>query len=148
MIRRATPQDVPATCDIVFASLRSFGIEPDPRGTDADIYTFGARDTHDDFVYERNGHVVGLIALEPHDHGGWVSKLFVAADARGVGVGRALLTRVVESARERGYARIGLRTRTVFTDAVRLYERSGFTRGPDPEARGAGEDRIYELRLL
>ncbi len=147
MIRRATPNDVPAACDIVFASLRSFGIEPDPRGTDADIYTFGARSTHDDWVYEHDGSVVGLVALEPHDDGGWVSKLFVAADARGVGAGHALLTRAIESAKERGYARVGLRTRTVFTDAVRLYERMGFTRGPDPESRGVGEDRIYELRL-
>ncbi len=147
MLRRARPSDVPAACDIVFASLRSFGITPDPRGTDADVYSFGARATHDDWVYERDGRVVGLCALEPHEDGGWLSKLFVAADARGIGAGRALLTQAIESAKERDYARVGLRTRTVFTDAVKLYERVGFLRGPDPDSRGVGEDRIYELRL-
>jgi GNAT superfamily N-acetyltransferase len=146
-LRRATPADVAAVDKIVFDSLRSFGIEPEPEGGDADIYSFGARATHDDWVCELDGRVVGLIALEPHDDGGWVSKLFVDPAARGRGVGAALLERAVESGRERGYKRFGLRTRTVFEAAVRLYERAGWRRGPDPEQRGIGADRTYWLTI-
>jgi GNAT superfamily N-acetyltransferase len=131
----------------VFASLRSFGITPDPQGTDADLFSFGSRASHDDWVYERDGEVLGLVSLEPHDDAGWISKLFVAERARRIGAGRDLLSRAITSAKDRGYPGVGLRTRTVFTDAVRLYERMGFSRGPDPESRGVGQDRIYELRL-
>jgi GNAT superfamily N-acetyltransferase len=147
MLRRACRADVPAACDIVFTSLRAFGITPDPRGADADIFELGSRSTHDDWVMEKDGRVVGLVCLEPHEGGGWVSKLFVAPDARGIGAGRALLEMALTSARERGYDKVRLRTRTVFVDAVRLYEKMGFTRGPAPESRGIGEDRVYELRL-
>jgi GNAT superfamily N-acetyltransferase len=146
-LRRARPEDVTAVERIVFESLRSFGIEPDPQGGDADIYAFGTRETHDDWVALVDGRVVGLVALEPHEDGGWLSKLFVDPIARGRGVGGALLDRAVESGQERRYKRLGLRTRTVFEAAVRLYERAGWLRGPDPEQRGIGADRTYWLTL-
>ena len=155
MLRRALPSDVPAACNIVFGSLEAFGITPAPGGRDSDIFAFGSRPSHDDWVFElprdkgERPLVVGMIALGPHEGGGWISKLFVSARARRLGVGRALLERAVESARERGYTRVGLRTRAIFVDAVRLYERSGFIRMPmrGDYADADTDDRVYELVL-
>ena len=46
-----------------------------------------------------------------------------------------------QEARERGYRRISLRTRALYVEAVRLYERAGWTRGPDQPP--PGPDRLY-----
>ena len=59
---------------------------------------------------------------------------------------RAVLARAVEEARARGYRRIELETRTIYREAVHLYEATGWLRGPDlpPEH---GPDRTYALDL-
>ncbi len=152
-IRRATPADVDACAALVFAALREHGIEPEPDGADRDVFGLGSRGElggrYVDLVAARpGGAIVGVACLEPWDSGGWISKLFVAPEARGEGLGRALLGRLLEVARSEGLTRVGLRTRTVFTSAVRLYEAAGFTREPAEVAqRGVGEDRLYTLVL-
>jgi GNAT superfamily N-acetyltransferase len=149
VIRRAVPEDGPPVREFVFATLRSYGIEPDPDGLDADIVAFGTAGDGPvaEFVAEIDGRPVGSVALSPHDEGvAWLSKLFVDAAFRGRGLGRALLTRAVEEARARGNRRIDLETRTIFREAVGLYEATGWTRGPDLPP-GHGPDRTYSLRL-
>jgi GNAT superfamily N-acetyltransferase len=150
MIRRALPADGPAVRDFVFATLRSYGIEPDPNGLDADVVAFGTAGDGPvaEFVAEVDGMAVGSVALSPRGDGvAWLSKLFVNADYRGRGLGRALLARAVDEARRRGYRRIDLETRTNFLEAVHLYEATGWVRGPDlpPEH---GPDRSYSLQLV
>lgn len=148
-IRRAMPEDGPAVRAFVFATLRSYGIEPDPDGLDADVMAFG---THgdgpiDEFVAEVDALVVGSVAVSPADDGvGHLSKFFVDRDARGRGLGRLLLARAVEEARGRGYRRLLLETRTAFQEAVHLYEATGWRRGPDLPP-GYGPDRRYMLDL-
>lgn len=159
LIRRAVPADGEAVRTFVFATLRSYGIEPEPDGLDADVVAFGTAGEGPvaEFVAERDGKVVGSVALSPRgaSHGGaadtfagvaWLSKLFVDATYRGHGLGRALLARAVEEARTRGYRRIDLETRTIFREAVHLYEVTGWQRGPDlpPEH---GPDQTYSLHL-
>lgn len=100
-----------------------------------------------EFVGVVDGRVAGSVALSPRGDGVvWLSKLFVDAAYRGHGLGRRLLERAVEEARRRGYARIDLETRTIYREAVHLYEATGWVRGPDlpPEH---GPDRIYSLTL-
>ncbi|MCL6522184.1 MAG: FtsW/RodA/SpoVE family cell cycle protein [Firmicutes bacterium] len=41
VVRRAVPADGPFVREFVFATLRSYGIEPDPAGLDADVMAFG-----------------------------------------------------------------------------------------------------------
>jgi putative acetyltransferase len=148
-IRRAVPDDGPSVREFVFATLRAYGIEPDPDGLDADVVAFGAAGDGPiaEFVAEVDGRAVGSVALSPRAEGvAWLSKLFVDAAYRGRGFGRALLARAVEEARARGYRRIDLETRTVFREAVGLYEATGWLRGPDlpPDH---GPDRTYSLDL-
>lgn len=149
IIRRAIPADGPRVREFVFATLRSYGIEPDPEGLDADVVAFGTAGDGPvaEFVAELDGTAVGSVALSPRgEEIGWLSKLFVDAAYRGRGLGRRLLARAVDEARARGYRRIDLETRTIFREAVHLYEATGWVRGPDlPPTHGP--DRTYSLTL-
>jgi putative acetyltransferase len=135
--------------EFVFATLRSYGIEPDPEGLDADVMAFGTAGDGPtaELVAEVDGKAVGSVAISPRAEGvAWLSKLFVDVASRGHGLGRRLLARAVDEARARGYRRIDLETRTIFREAVHLYEATGWVRGPDlpPEH---GPDRTYSLHL-
>ena len=135
--------------EFVFDTLRAYGIEPDPEGLDADVMAFGTAGDGPvaEFAAEVDRRPVGSVALSPRGEGvAWLSKLFVDAAYRGRGLGRALLARAVEEARARGCRRIELETRTIYREAVHLYEATGWVRGPDlpPEH---GPDRTYSLDL-
>jgi ribosomal protein S18 acetylase RimI-like enzyme len=149
-IRFATPEDGPAVRAFVFATLRSYGIEPDPEGLDADVVAFGTGAAAGivELVAEVDGVAVGSVQLSPtaEPGRGHLSKFFVDRAYRGQGLGRRLLARAVAEARARGYASIDLETRSAFLEAVHLYEATGWQRGPDlpPEH---GPDRTYVLAL-
>lgn len=124
-IRRALPSDQAAAARIIRESLSRYGLSLELEGRDADVTLFGSRPAsdHEDLVAEVLGRVVGLVSLGPHgDPGvGWISKLFVSPDARRLGAGRALLTSAHAAARDRGWWRLGLRTRRIFREALALY---------------------------
>ena len=147
VFRRATSADHDAVVALVFDTLRSYGIEPDPDGLDADVMRFGV---HGDpavgeFVAEFDDRVVGSVALRDRGDGtGHISKFFVAADVRGRGIGRELLARAVAEARRRNLRQLDLETRGQFEAAVHLYESTGWRRGPNP---GNVCDRSYILSL-
>lgn len=51
--------------------------------------------------------------------------MWVSAEARGLGVGRQLLTALEDEARDRGHALIGLETNRTLTEAIAMYRSSG-----------------------
>lgn len=148
-IRRATPADGPAVQQFVFATLRSYGIVPDPEGLDADIVAFGTAGDGPalEWVADLVGVPVGSVVLTPDDKGeAKLTKLFVDASYRGRGIGRSLLLHAVAEGRARGWLRLHLETRTAYREAVRLYEATGWMRGPDLPP-GYGPDRTYSFDL-
>ena len=149
LIRRARPADGPTVRDFVFTTLRSYGITPEPEGLDADVVAFGTNTdaTIDEWVAELQGRPVGSVVISGRGDGqAHLSKFFVDATYRGNGIGRALLVHAADSAKARGYRRLGLETRTAYREAVHLYEACGWTRGPDLPP-GYGPDRTYSLEL-
>jgi GNAT superfamily N-acetyltransferase len=147
VVRRATPRDGDAVRRFVFATLRAYGIEPDPEEHDRDVMTFG-EDTAgvDAFVADVGGVAVGSVMVSVRDDGtGWLSKFFVDDAHRGRGIGRALLDRAISAARERGYRRLRLDTRTYFKEAVHLYEATGWKLSA--EQPNAPCDALYFLDL-
>lgn len=73
------------------------------------------------------GEIVGCVALQAIDAERCeMKRLYVRPAARGLGVGKALVVRVIEEARAIGYACVLLDTLPTMTDAQRLYERFGF----------------------
>ena len=92
----------------------------------------GAPSTDQVFVATRDREVLGLIAL--HRFTGLhadadvalITALVVAERARGLGVGRRLVDRAVEAAREWGCGRLMVTTHIRRADAHAFYERIGF----------------------
>jgi putative acetyltransferase len=81
------------------------------------------------FALRREGQLLGVGALKELDPAhGEIKSMHTAAEARGLGVGRALVDHLVATAAERGYARVSLETGTAdgFGPARALYANAGF----------------------
>lgn len=89
---------------------------------------------------ERAGEAIGTAALKPLAPGiGEVKRLYVGPHARGLGLGKALLERIIAEACGRGYERLRLDShRASMGPAIALYRRLGFVEIPPygPDLRG------------
>ncbi|MFE1309792.1 GNAT family N-acetyltransferase [Streptomyces sp. NPDC058755] len=102
---------------------------------------FGERHSPEDtLVAELDGRIVGYVrlgfptSLAANAHVRQIQGLAVHDDARGRGVGRALIRAAIEEARSRGARRITLRVLGHNTLARGLYESEGFVvEGVQPE---------------
>jgi ribosomal protein S18 acetylase RimI-like enzyme len=65
----------------------------------------------------------------------WLEDLYVEDDARGSGLGRALVNAAVERATARGCRRMELDVNEQNTAAIAFYESLGFTTEPKPPGR-------------
>ena len=78
-----------------------------------------------------DGAAVGCGGLRPLAGGGAeVKRMFVSASVRGTGVAVAILRAIEEEARAMGLDRLVLETGTEQPDAMRFYEREGYSRIP------------------
>lgn len=76
---------------------------------------------------DASGAPLGMGALRRHANGvGEVKRMFVKPEARGRGVGGAILKHIEALARQEGVSRIVLETGSNFDAAKRIYERGGF----------------------
>ncbi len=77
---------------------------------------------------KRGDHVLGCIALKPLElpHTAEIKRLFVRPQARGKGVGKALIEVILKTARQLGYGEIKLDTLPEMEGAIALYKANGF----------------------
>ncbi len=78
------------------------------------------------WVAESRGRVVGLTGLLDRGSSGEVEPVVVAAAARDQGIGRRLISRVVEEALARGYEYLAIRPVARNVAAVRRFHAAGF----------------------
>ena len=93
-----------------------------------------------------SGELLGIGALKELDPAhGEIKSMHTAAAARGRGVGRAMLTRLLSVARARGYARVSLETGTMaeFAAARALYASAGFVFCPPFADYAASPDNCF-----
>jgi putative acetyltransferase len=112
----------------------------------------GLLDQRVTFVSFRDGDtVLGVAAIKELDAGhAEIKSMHTAAEARGRGVGRALLGHLLDTARARGYQRVSLETGTTpgFAAARALYESAGFVpTGPFGGYPETGDNCFYARTL-
>jgi DNA-binding MarR family transcriptional regulator len=78
-------------------------------------------------VARLNGSPLGCGALKLHPgQPAELKRMWVARDARGMGLGRRLLTELERYARQAGAAAVRLETNRALTEAIQLYRSSGY----------------------
>jgi ribosomal protein S18 acetylase RimI-like enzyme len=77
---------------------------------------------------KRGDHVLGCIGLRPLESRriAEIKRLYVRPQARGQGVGKALVVAVLKTAEERGYQELKLDTLAHLETAISLYKSFGF----------------------
>jgi putative acetyltransferase len=99
-------------------------------------------------VARRNAVAVGCAALLAAPPTGEIKRMFVAPEARGLGLGAALLAAIEESARREGLATLRLETGPRNAAALALYTASGYQPcGPFPPY-GPGPHSVFMEKHL
>ena len=132
-IRGAEPDDVPVIADLIRKLAIFEKLEDQVVTTDELLRSglFGQRPYAEAVIAEEDGQPIGF-ALFFHTFstflarpGLYLEDLFVLADHRGRGVGRALLAHLAHLAVERGCGRLEWAVLNWNLEAVRFYERLG-----------------------
>ena len=133
---------VPADAGTIVRLIRELAVYENLAGlvriTDADVLRdgFGERRCFECLLAEVHGEAVGMAIHRPSYStfdgrpGVYVEDLFVAASARGLGIGRMLMARLAAIARERGCSRMSLAV-LHWNPARDFYRRLGFDQVDD-----------------
>ncbi|MGH8133522.1 MAG: bifunctional helix-turn-helix transcriptional regulator/GNAT family N-acetyltransferase, partial [Steroidobacteraceae bacterium] len=101
------------------------------------------------WIAERAGQRLGCIFLVAQDaRTARLRLLLVEPAARGLGLGRRLVSECVDFARAAGYRRIALWTHANLSAARHLYEQAGFERTAHEPRRSFGRDVVSETWQL
>jgi putative acetyltransferase len=156
-LRPIRPEDDPAVAAIIRTVMPEFGAVGEGfaiRDPEVDFISraySGPRARY--FVLERDGRVVGGGGVGPlagADEGVCeLRKMYFLSEARGGGMGEALVRKCIEVAREMAYRTMYLETLTGMDAAQRLYVRLGFERLTAPMGATGhhGCNRYYALAL-
>jgi GNAT superfamily N-acetyltransferase len=137
---RATRADAPGVIALIGRVYAEYGFTYDPVTEVPDLLRFEAhyeapRGTF--FVVRRDNRIVGSVGaerLEPDT--AELHRLYLEADLRGRGTGRALVEAVIDWCRSQAISRLILWSDTRFEQAHRLYTRMGFQRTGERELTG------------
>ena len=122
--------DISELIDRHFGAMRAQTPEESCHVMEADtLFSSGARV----FALREDGETWGMGAIKPMTEAhGELKSMHTKEEARGRGIGNALLEHLIEEARGLGLTRLSLETGSEepFAPARRLYERHGFTYCP------------------
>lgn len=145
-VRRAVDAD---RVVLALSDMQAHYRSPDPPGGASEMARLLTREgEHLPFALlaERDGVVLGFATLTPVLYGGayqwllFLKDLYVTGQARGPGIGRALLVAMARIAIEQNYCRIDWTTDASNEGAQRLYDRLGVPRHNKPFYRLSGDD--------
>jgi putative acetyltransferase len=147
LIRDWQVGDRESAAQLIRFVLAEYGLEWEPDGADRDVREV---ETHylqtggEFWVIEQSGKLVGTGAYYPIDRGqnaAEIRKMYLLPTARGQGLGRWLLHRLESAIAARGFEQIWIETASVLTEAVKLYESTGYEPATGVETIRC--DRVY-----
>lgn len=140
IVRDATPGEFAAIGDLRVAAYRANGFLSESSGYAPTLRALGTDGAGDVLAAVDGSALLGTVMLQHWPHTGEVVQepgeaeiraLAVAPDARGRGIGRALLTAALTRAAERGVRYLVLLTMPEMRTAQRMYLAAGFSRLPE-----------------
>lgn len=156
LIRAATPSDAEATAAIYNREVVESVVTMDmvTRSVDDQVAWLSERSgALAVVVAEIDGAVAGFASLSPYrDRPGYRTtvedSIYVHADHRGTGVGRALLANILEAATARGFHSVMARVVSEHATSIRLHQAHGFeVIGVEREV-GRKQGRWLDVALL
>lgn len=116
-------------CFIEFDAPKNGTVFSDP--TTDNLYQYFKIDKSTCWVAEMNNIIVGCCGIYPTENlpNGYVElvKFYITNVARGKGIGKLLMNKCIESAKEFGYQNIYLESLPHFKTAIKMYEKLDFT---------------------
>jgi GNAT superfamily N-acetyltransferase len=150
----AAAEDAPAVAELWTEAF----LTGDPQGVSAPYSTADFDDTDEVatvLVARIDDAITGSVSLFDSDHEGIngageaeLSRLAVRRHARGQGIGRALVERAHELARERGDGAVVLWSGPHQVEGHRLYESLGYERAPERDTIEDGRERLVFVKRL
>lgn len=162
-IRDATDDEWPAVCELTRRSYAEYASIMDPESwaglSGAIDVALASAEPKERIVAYAGDALVGSVLLFPPsarayaDLGNSASSpelrlLAVAAEARGMGVGRALVDECIRRARRMGASELGLHTSQSMRVAMRMYTAMGFERVPERDFQPPGTELVEGYRLV
>jgi ribosomal protein S18 acetylase RimI-like enzyme len=158
MVRDARPEEFASIGALRVAAYRADGFLSDGSTYATTLRTLGTDGTGEILAAVDDEAILGTVMLLSWPHGGEVVRapgeaevraLAVAKDARGKGIGRALLNAVTERATARDVRQLFLLTLPDMRAAQHLYTAAGFSRLPERDYQpGSGPSLLaFGLRL-
>ncbi|MEI2718567.1 MAG: GNAT family N-acetyltransferase [Gemmatimonadales bacterium] len=140
-LRPSQPDDNPAIAAIIRSVMTSYGaVGPGFSIEDAEVDEM--HETYDVprslllVVDDGQGRVIGCGGIAPlaggDDDTCELKKMYFLPEARGLGLGRELMTTLEEAARNRGFRVVYLETLSTMVEAAKLYDRMQYTPLPGP----------------
>jgi len=145
LIRDWEPGDRAA--DLIRSVLAEYGLGWEPEGADRDVLAIATEYQlagGEFWVVEQQGTVVGTAAYYPIRRGHKaveIRKMYLLPAARGKGLGRFLLEQLESAIAARGFEQIWIETASILSEAVALYEGSGYQPATGVETERC--DRVY-----
>ena len=150
--RHARSEDSGPAAALVESVLREYGLAFEADDTDADLNdlqaSYEGRGGAFYVVESSAGAIVGCGGLFPiNTNTVELRKMYLLPEARGRGLGKELLKRLLADARRLGYKRVILETNSLLQEAIALYRRFGFMPVDRPHVANRC-DQTWELRLV
>jgi GNAT superfamily N-acetyltransferase len=165
-IRDASPAEERLIADLTLRAYEEYAAIMEPAAwaglRDAIVEALATASRADRIVAESNGRLVGSVLLFPPRvasygdrlvgglHWPEVRLLAVDPEARGLGIGKALMRECIRRAAAAGATHLGIHTSRSMRVAIEMYRKMGFVRDPEHDFQPPGAELVqaYALEIV